>query len=132
MTVDQIRVELDNRLALSQTFTLTHDERTLLRSGGIASADMLKFFRFFINDFSSRTQGVDLVSTYQPLALGENAAASFTLNYIHTEVAEESKLLTRGDGRGLERGVPRMRWNFAVDQGLGCVGVLRRPNYCGA
>ena len=131
LTADYFRVDLDNRLALSQTFTLSEDERALLLSEGITSAGTLKFFRFFVNDFSSRTQGLDLVSTYRPPALGGNTLLSFTLNYTHTELTEESELLTPGDVLGLERGVPRTRWNLAVDQEFGRVGVLARLNYYG-
>ena len=131
-TADYFRVELDNRLALSQTFTLEDDERALLLSEGITSAGTLKFFRFFINDFSSRTQGVDLVTTYTPLALRGDTVFSFTLNYTHTELTEESDLLTPGDVLGLERGVPRTRWNVAVNQQVGRVGVLGRLHYYGA
>lgn len=132
LTADYFRVDIDNRLALSQTFTLDDDERALLLSEGITSAGTLKFFRFFVNDFSSRNQGVDLVSTYRPLALGGNTLLSFTLNYTHTELTEESELLTPGDVLGLERGVPRIRWNVAVDQELGRVGMLARLNYYGS
>ena len=132
LTADYFRVDIDNRLALSQTFTLADDERALLLSEGIASAGTLKFFRFFVNDFSSRNQGLDLVSTYRPLALGGNTLLSFTLNYTHTELTEESALLTPGDVLGLERGVPRIRWNVAVDQELGRVGMLARLNYYGS
>ena len=57
LTADYFRVDLDNRLALSQTFTLSEDERALLLSEGITSAGTLKFFRFFVNDFSSRDAG---------------------------------------------------------------------------
>ena len=131
-TADYFRVELDNRLALSQTFTLEDDERALLLSEGITSAGTLRFFRFFINDFSSRTQGVDLVTTYTPLALRGDTVFSFTLNYTHTELTEESDLLTPGDVLGLERGVPRTRWNAAVNQQVGRVGVLGRLHYYGA
>ena len=94
LTADYFRVDLSNRLALSQTFTLTEDERALLISEGIASAGTLAFFRFFINDFSSRNQGIDLVSTYNPPGLGGNTVFSFAMNYTHTELTEESKLLT--------------------------------------
>ena len=132
LTADYFRVDIDNRLALSQTFTLDDDERALLLSEGIASAGTLKFFRFFVNDFSSRNQGLDLVSTYRPLALGGNTLLSFTLNYTHTELTEESELLTPGDVLGLERGLPRIRWNVAVDQELGRVGMLARLNYYGS
>ena len=132
LTADYFRVDLSNRLALSQTFTLTEEERALLISEGIASAGTLAFFRFFINDFSSRNQGIDLVSTYNPPGLGGNTVFSFAMNYTHTELTEESKLLTAGDVLGLERGVPRIRWNAAVNQKVGRVGLLGRLNYYGS
>ncbi len=132
LTADYFRVDVSNRLALSQTFTLTEDERDLLLSEGITSAGTLAFFRFFINDFSSTNQGIDVVSTYNPPQLGGNTEFSFTLNYTHTEVSEESELLTDGDVRGLTRGVPRLRWNTAVRQGLGRWSILGRLNYFGA
>ena len=132
LTADYFRVDLSNRLALSQTFTLTEDERALLISEGIASAGTLAFFRFFINDFSSRNQGIDLVSTYTPPGLGGNTVLSFAMNYTHTELTEESELLTAGDVLGLERGVPRIRWNAAVNQRVGRVGLLGRLNYFGS
>ena len=132
LTADYFRVDVDNRLALSQTFTLDDDERALLLSEGIASAGTLRFFRFFINDFSSRNQGIDLVSTYAPPALDGGTVLSFTMNYTHTELTEESKLLSAGDVLGLERGVPRTRWNVAVNQQLARVGLLARLNWYGA
>ena len=132
LTADYFRVDLSNRLALSQTFTLTEDERALLISEGIASAGTLAFFRFFINDFSSRNQGIDLVSTYTPTGLAGNTVFSFAMNYTHTELTEESDLLTPGDVLGLERGVPRIRWNAAVNQRVGRIGLLGRLNYFGS
>ncbi len=132
LTADYFRVDVSNRLALSQAFTLTDDERSLLLSEGIASAGTLASFRFFINDFSSRNQGIDLVSTYSPSALDGNTVFSFTLNYTHTQLTEESKLLTAGDVLGLQRGVPRVRWNAAVTQRVGRVGLLGRLNYFGS
>ena len=57
---------------------------------------------------------------------------SFTLNYTDTELTEESHLLTPGDVLGLERGVPRTRWNVAVHQQVRRVGLLGRLNYYGA
>ena len=132
LTADYFRVDVSNRLALSQTFTLTEDERALLLSEGIASAGTLAFFRFFINDFSSRNQGIDLVSTYSPSALGGKTVFSYAMNYTHTELTEESDLLTAGDVLGLQRGVPRIRWNAAVNQRVGRVGLLGRLNYFGS
>ncbi len=132
LTADYFRIDVDNRLALSQTFTLNDDERELLLSEGITSARTLQFFRFFINDFSSRNQGIDVVSTYAPPELGGGTVFSFTFNYTHTELTKESRLLTAGDVLGLQRGVPRTRWNVALNQQVARVGVLARLNYYGA
>ena len=44
LTADYFRVDVSDRLALSQTFTLTDDERALLLSEGITSAGTLAFF----------------------------------------------------------------------------------------
>ena len=133
LTADYFRVDVSNRLALSQTFTLTDDERTLLVSEGIASAGTLAFFRFFINDFSSRNQGIDVVSTYAPAPLRGNTVFTSALNYTHTELTRQSDLLGPGDVRGLQFGVPRFRWNVALNQKLGRrVNVLARANYFGS
>ena len=131
LTADYFRVDVSDRLALSQTFTLTPSERMLLLSEGIASAGTLAFFRFFINDFSTRTQGVDIVSTYAPLALRGDTTLSFAMNFTDTEVTEDSTLLNPGDIRGIELGVPRIRWNAAVNQRVGRTGLLGRLNYFG-
>ena len=89
--------------------------------------------RAAFNDFSSRNQGVDLVSTYAaPPALGGDTVLSVTMNHTHTALTEESQLLTPGDVLGLERGVPRIRWNAAINQQVARVGVLARLNYYGA
>ncbi len=132
LTADYFRVDVSDRLALSQTFTLTEDERTLLLSEGIASAGTLAFFRFFINDFETRTQGVDIVSTYTPPDLGGDTVLNFTFNYTDTQVTKDSALLGPGEVLGLERGVPRTRWSIALNQQLARVRLLGRFSYYGS
>ena len=132
LTADYFRVDVSDRLALSQTFTLTEDERALLLSEGIASAGTLAFFRFFINDFETRTQGVDIVSTYTPPDLGGDTVLNFTFNYTDTQVTRDSELLGPGEVLGLERGVPRTRWSVALNQQLARVRLLGRFSYYGS
>ncbi len=132
LTADYFRVDVSDRMALSQTFTLTPDERALLLSEGITSAGTLAFFRFFINDFETRTQGVDIVSTYTPPDLGGDTVLSFTFNHTDTEVTKQTDLLGPGEVLGLQRGVPRTRWSIALNQQLGRVGLLGRLSYYGA
>ena len=132
LTADYFHVDVDNRLALSQNFTLGADERALLLSEGITSARTLAFFRFFINDFSTRTRGIDVVSTWAPPRLGGDTVFSLALNHTDTAVTEESNLLGPGDVLAIERGVPETRWNAAVNQRIGRVGLLGRLHYYGS
>ena len=132
LTADYFHVDVDDRLALSQNFTLGAAERAQLLSEGITSARTLAFFRFFINDFSTRTRGVDVVSTYTPPRLRGDTIFSFAMNHTDTEVTKESALLSPGDVLALERGVPETRWNVAVNQRAGRVGLLGRLNYYGS
>ncbi len=132
LTADYFNVDISDRLSLSQVLTLTGEERELLLSQGITSAGNLSFFRFFINDFSTRTQGIDLVSTWIPLTLGGDTEFSFTLNYTDTEVTKESDLLSPADVLAIERGVPRLRWNVAVNQQVGPVSLLGRLSHYGS
>ena len=132
LTADYFRVDVSDRLALSQTFTLTEDERALLISEGIASAGTLAFFRFFINDFETRTQGLDIVSTYTPPDLGGDTVLNFTFNHTDTHVTKDTELLGPGEVLGLERGVPRTRWSIALNQQLARVRLLGRLSYYGS
>ena len=131
LTADYFRVDIDDRLSLSHILTLTPEERTLLLSEGITSAGNLSFFRFFINDFSTRTQGIDVVSTWTPPALGGDTVLSFTMNYTDTEVTHETDFLSSADVLAIERGVPRLRWNAALNQRVGRVGLLGRLSHYG-
>ena len=132
LTADAYHIDVDKRLALSQFFTLAADERALLLSEGITSARTLSSFRFFINDFSSRTRGIDVVSTWAPPALGGNTVFSLALNHTETEITKDSDLLGPGDVLALERGVPKTRWNVAVNQGIGRVDLVGRLHYFGS
>ena len=131
LTADYFRVTIADRLALSGLIGTDAEDRALLLADGITAAESLTLFRFFINDFSTRTQGVDVVSTWTPPALAGATVFSFTMNHTDTQMTEESDLLGPGDVLALERGVPRTRWNVALNQRVGRVNLLGRLNYYG-
>ncbi|MXY26362.1 MAG: TonB-dependent receptor [Acidobacteria bacterium] len=131
LTADYFRVAIADRLALSGVISTDAEDRALLLADGITAAESLTLFRFFINDFSTRTQGIDVVSTWTPPALSGDTVLSFTMNYTDTKMTEESDLLAPGDVLALERGVPRTRWNAAVNQRVGRIGLLGRLSYYG-
>ena len=64
LTADYYIIEVDDRLAVSQDFTLTPAEVAALVASGVTSAANLQSFRFFTNDFDTETKGLDIVATY--------------------------------------------------------------------
>ena len=63
LTVDLFGIQMKDRLALSQDFELTAEQKVELLAAGVTSAANLQEFRFFTNDFDTKTQGVDVVLT---------------------------------------------------------------------
>ena len=131
LTADYFRVAIADRLALTKTITTDPEDRALLLADGITSANSLSLFRFFTNDFSTRTEGIDIVSSWTPPVLDGRTVLSFTMNHTRTKMTEESDLLGPGDVLALEQGVPRTRWNGAVNQRIGRVGLLARLHFFG-
>ena len=80
LTVDYFHVDLSDRLAVTQDFTLTPEEVDRLVDEGIENARGLASFRFFTNEISTSTQGVDLVFRYAPPNLNGNTVFSAAFN----------------------------------------------------
>ena len=132
LTVDYFRIDLSNRLALTQSFVLNPEEVESLISEGVTSARNLQNFRFFTNDFETRTQGIDLVVTYTPTALSGDTTFDFLFNHTDTEVAEFNRdVLDTERIRQLQKAVPGTRWNFTMHQRFGRWRLLGRLSYYG-
>ncbi|MCZ6559996.1 MAG: TonB-dependent receptor, partial [Gammaproteobacteria bacterium] len=82
VTIDYFNIKLKDRLGQSQLFALTQAEIDALIMAGVTSAGNLANFRFFVNDFETRTQGIDLIANYSASLLGET---DFTLAFNWTE-----------------------------------------------
>lgn len=87
LTVDYFNIEVTDRITQSATITLTQAERQALVDSGVGFAADLQAFRFFVNDFDTRTQGIDVVATI-PLDIFEEGSTNFALagNYTKTKV----------------------------------------------
>ena len=70
---------MSDRLTITKNFSLDPEETASLIAAGFAEAANLQKFRFFVNDFATRTQGIDLVLTYQTPALGGSTEFSSCL-----------------------------------------------------
>ena len=111
LSADYFRIDLSDRLALSRTFALDPDEAARLVAEGITSAGNLANFRFFTNDFDTRTQGVDVVAAFVPAGSGGNTELNLAFNYTHTAVTRHNPdVLSEVRIRQLRDALPGIRW----------------------
>ena len=116
ITLDYFKVDVDDRLNLSQNFQLTQEEIDDLIEQGITSAGNLQNFRFFVNDFDTETEGFDIVATYPLEWSNASTDLSLAYNQTKTEVAKFNPV-TIDDTRILqiEKGLPESRWNLQAN-----------------
>ena len=136
LTVDYFRIDLADRLTLSRSFELAAAEVEGLLAEGITSAGDLSSFRFFTNDLETRTQGLDLVAAWAPVALGGATTISFLFNHTDTAATDFNPALLNPDRianriRLLQEALPATRWSAAVDQSVGPGALLARMSYYG-
>ena len=128
-TADFFRIDIDDRLALSQEIKLTEPEILTLLAEGIPEARNFPVFRFFLNDFSTTTQGIDLISTVVAGRTTFSGVFNYTdtaLKNLETSVIDEFRIYT------LERGLPKTRWNFTVNHAADRWNLMGRLSYFGA
>ena len=130
-TMDYYRISISDRFAQTRTFSLTDDEVIRLLGEGITSAANLAEFRFFTNDFSTRTQGLDIVANYTPPSMGGNTSFSALFNYNGTKVTDHNPDVIDQDRLDqLEQSIPSWRGSLNVMHSLGGVrGLLRGTWY---
>ncbi len=130
LTADYFRIDVSDRLGITSNFVLTPAEIAQVVAGGFDAAQSVRNYRFFTNAFGTTSQGVDIVSTWTPLALRGNTLISAVFNHTDTEVTDNAKGLL--DGRRLAEyayALPRTRWNAGVTQRLGRASLLGRLSY---
>ncbi|MBC9888829.1 MAG: TonB-dependent receptor [Opitutae bacterium] len=129
-TVDYFLIDLSNRLALTQIFALGPKEVETLVSEGVTSARNLQNFRFFTNDFDTRTQGIDLAATYTPASLGGGTTIGFLFNKTDTRVtAFNRNVLDAVRLRQLQEALPGNRWNLTAQHETGPWRLFGRLSY---
>ena len=129
VTVDYFKIDVDDRLNLSQLFALTQQEIDDLIAAGVTSAGNLANFRFFTNDFDTETDGIDVVATY-PIdwSLG-NTNLSLAFNTTNTEVTARGSTVDDARVRQIEEGLPETRWNVAANHTMNEWRFLARVSY---
>ena len=133
VTADYFRVNVSDRLTITRNYSLSVDEVTTLLAEGITEAGNLAAFRFFVNDFSTLTQGVDVVASWTPLAIGGRTTFTGVFNYTDTQVTEFSEEHFDTDRvTSLTVGLPRIRWNFGATHTANRWTLMTRLHYYGS
>jgi iron complex outermembrane recepter protein len=123
VTTDLFRIDLRDRLAVTQNFALTPAEVQGLLAEGITSAGSIQNFRFFTNDFETTTQGVDVVATYTAGATGVH----LLFNHTDTEVtAFNPDTLSESRIQQLEEALPKTRAALSVTRAINKLRLLGR------
>ena len=118
LSLDFFQIRVSDRLTTSADRELTPAEieqliaQDIIRPGGV-----LARFRFFINDFATRTDGIDLVGAYDVRGAGGSTTTfSSAWNWTRTTVTDfNPKTLTSHRIRILEQGLPGVRGNLAMN-----------------
>ena len=131
LSADYFRIDLSDRLALSQTFELDPAEADRLIAEGITSARNLANFRFFTNDFDTRTQGVDVVAAFVPPGMEGDTEFNLAFNYTHTAVTRHNPdVVSEVRIRQLRDALPAMRWVGSARRTWGgTLSTLARLSY---
>ncbi|MGQ0833998.1 MAG: TonB-dependent receptor plug domain-containing protein, partial [Gammaproteobacteria bacterium] len=130
LTADFYSIDVEDRIAVSQNFQLTPAEVAALVASGVTSAANLQNFRFFTNDFDTKTEGVDVVATYETDLFAGHTSLSLTFNNNETEVTRFNPV-TLNDARirQLQEGLPETRWGVTGTQSWGGWRALARLSY---
>ena len=143
ITVDYFNIKLTDRITQSASISLSQAERDALVASGVGFAADLAAFRFFVNDFDTRTQGIDVVATI-PLDIFEEGNTMFSLagNYTDTKITaisglDRSTAITEIETMDptrvcqIEQNLPKLRFNATLTHSTGDWRMLTRMNYYG-
>ena len=137
LTADYFNIEVENRLNLTRNIVLTESQTQALLAEGITSARGFQTFRFFINDFDTDTQGVDVVATWPWDWSGGSTELSLTYNYTYTKVKPrvvgpgEFQTVDANRIKEIQDGVPDTRWSVSLGHDMGDWRLLARASYYG-
>jgi iron complex outermembrane recepter protein len=134
-TLDAYRIDVKDRIALSQSFPVTTaliaahpelPELALVGDGGTV--------QYFTNGFDTKTQGVDLVGTYHMvMANASKLNLSLAYNYNKSEVTSYNPDFISTDFIiDVEHLAPQSRGTLSLDWAQGPFSVNLRENYFGS
>ncbi|HEX2671519.1 MAG TPA: TonB-dependent receptor [Polyangiaceae bacterium] len=127
-SADVYRIDIRDRIGLSQRYTLTAEEQADLVAGGVAAAQGLTSFNFFVNGYKTRTQGLDLVLSYG-IDLSRNSQLNITgaANFNKTKVQSfEAGVIDARQRQYIEDRLPQRVTVLSIEYVHGPASILAR------
>ena len=117
LSTDYFLIDVSQRLTTSRNINLSNEDiMRLVADGIIRPGGVLKRFQFFVNDFSTRTQGLDVVAAYDVENERGVTTVSSAWNITNTGVTEHnSETLNDSRVNALEKGLPFTRGSVTVN-----------------
>ncbi len=115
VTLDGYRIEVEDRIALSTSFTITDAERAALVAGGNPEAASISQVTYFGNAFDTTTTGVDLVTSYKSDHFGGDTTYSLAANWNKTKVDRfDTDFIDEARVYKLEKSLPKTKGYFSI------------------
>ncbi len=131
-SLDYYRIDVDNRFASSQGFTVTSAIKAQLLALGVPGADSLTTVSYFTNAFDTRTQGLDAVAAWKGDWLGGKVGVTGAVNWNDTQVRRANAAQISTLARiNIEDSLPEYAGNLTFDYAKGRYSVMARVRYTG-
>ena len=132
VTVDYYNIEISDRISFTSRFVLTPEDIDALLAEGVTDASSFASVRFFSNQQTVETSGVDVVATW-PFYVGEgNSTITFVANWSDVELTRFDPNFTSDNRRlQIEQGRPDARYTGTWVHSVGKWSGLGRIRYYG-
>ena len=128
LTVDYFNIDVNGRIALTST-ALTPEDQAALTDLGVANAGGLSQVQFFVNDFDTNTQGVDIVANYPISWPAGDTNIVLAFNWNDTRVSNRGATINDGREREIEEALPEFRTTATLTHRFDTLDGLIRINH---
>jgi iron complex outermembrane receptor protein len=133
-SADVYRIRVRDRIGLSQRYTLSADEQAALVASGVPEAQGLTSFNFFVNGYTTRTQGLDVVLAHS-VALGAESQLNTTLalNLNETELERfDAGVIDARQRQYIEGRLPKRATTVSIEYVNGPASIVGRAREYGS
>ena len=132
-SIDYYRIKVEDRIGLTQRYTLTPAQRASLVASGFPAAADLTQVNFFTNGYDTLTKGIDAVVSYNTAIGPGQFAATAAYNHNDTEITHaDAGVISVQTSTRIERQTPENTATLTTEYHWDRWNVLLRGRYYGS